>query len=79
MAVSCVLFDYSYPQLLNDYFFVSFPQNELIFTDILRLSVNASASEDQDGGQQVSLDGTFMVLLHIRYENQSSSCLTACL
>lgn len=47
-------------------FFVSFPKNELIFTDILRLSVNVSASEDQDGDQQVSLDGKFMVLLHIR-------------
>lgn len=72
-------FDYSYPHLLNYYFFVSFPQNELIFTDILRLSVNVSASEDQDGGQQVSLDGKFMVLLHIRYQISQAAVLTTCL
>lgn len=56
-------------------FFLSFPQNELIFTDILRLSVDVSASEDRDGGQPVSLDGKFMGLSHIRYENQSGGCL----
>lgn len=57
----------------NNYCFVaSFPQNELIFTDILRLSVAVSVSDVQDGGQQVSVDGAFIVPLHIRY--QISSC-----
>lgn len=79
VVVFYVQFDYSYPHLLNYYFFVSFPQNELIFTDILRLSVDASASEGQDGGQQVSLDGKFVVLLHIRYQIRQAALLTPCL
>lgn len=58
---------------------VSFPQNELIFTDILRLSVSVSASEDQDGGQPLSLDGKRMLLLHIRYQISQAAVLTACL
>lgn len=73
VVILYVEFDYSYPHLLNSNFFVSFPQNELIFTDILRLSVNVSASEDQDGGQQVSLDGKFMVFTY-QISDQSSSC-----
>lgn len=53
--------------LLLIYSIVAFAQNELIFTDILRLSVNVSTSEDQGGEQQVSLDGKCIPLLLGRY------------